>query len=169
MSFLDAKGANFKVKNFIFLLVIILAGCSSLPKYVAPPASENPATVLSYSNLLFCKLSGIKGPNGYNSCQARLLAIDGLAVSNSQQVKVSPGVRQVTTFCHAIDFSYSLPGSAPSRKPDKSHSQKYEVEFFPGEAYKVEPFWDGNYCRVRLIDAAGNELPMKHATNPVSP
>ena len=169
MSFLDAKGANFKVKNFIFLLVIILAGCSSLPKYVAPPASENPATVLSYSNLLLCKLSGIKGPNGYNACQARLLAIDGLAVSNSQQVKVSPGVRQVTTFCHAIDFSYSLPGSAPSRKPDKSHSQKYEVEFFPGETYKVEPFWDGNYCRVRLIDAAGNELPMKHAANPVSP
>jgi len=155
------------MKNRILLSAILFAGCSSLPRYVAPPVSENPATVSNYSNLLLCKLTGIKGPDGYNACQARLLVIDGFVVPNSTQVKVSSGVRKISTFCHVIDFSYSLPGAASSQKPDKSYSQKYEVEFAHGAIYKVEPFWDGSFCRVRLIDATGNELPMKDVLNPI--
>ena len=157
----------FHMKNYILASAILFAGCSSLPRYVSAPASESPAIVSNYSNLLLCKLNGIKGPDGYNACQARLLVIDGFAAPNSPQVRISPGARQISTFCHVIDFSYSLPGAPSSRKPDKNYSQKYDVEFARGATYKVEPFWEGSFCRIRLIDSAGNELPMKNVLNPI--
>ena len=156
-----------QMKNFLFISIIFLAACSGLPRYVAPPASENPATISNYSNLLLCKLTGIKGPDGYNACQARLLVIDGSITPNSSQVKVSPGLRRISTFCHTMDFTYTLPGVASSPKPAKSYSQKYEVDFAQGAIYRVEPFWDGSFCKIRLIDAGGNALPMKDVLNPI--
>jgi hypothetical protein len=154
------------MKPYLILAALVIAGCSSLPRYVPPPANAHPATIANYSNLVLCKLTGAEGADGFRACQARVLMIDGAVVPNATRVSIAPGERRISLFCLGNDYSYRMPGDATPRQPSKGYSQKYDVVFTERTNYKIEPFWEGGMCRVRLVDEAGRELPMKNVITP---
>jgi hypothetical protein len=156
----------FSLGRYLLPAAFALAGCSSLPKYVPPPATTHPATIANYPNRVLCKLSGVPGPDGLRACQARVLMIDGAVVPTVAQVSVLPGKRRISLFCHTVDYAYRSRSDATPRQPDKAYAQKYDVVFPTHAHYTVEPFWEGGICRVRLVDDAGQALPMKDVLAP---
>ena len=158
----------FPMKRYPLATVLAVAGCSSAPKYVPPPASALPATITNYSNLVLWKFTGVKSPEVLSACQARVVMIDGAVVPNATRVSVSPGEWRISLFCQGIDYSYRAPGDGTLRQPAKGYSQKYDVVFPALANFNVEPFWENGMCRARLVDDTGRVLPMKDVLVPLA-
>jgi hypothetical protein len=134
---------QFSRKNCKYLIgvlaLLVSAGCSNIPSYMAPANSSQLATIHNTgTGILTCGLTS--NP----VCKARVSLIDGrktdLLTSDSD---LEPGEHTIRLFCLVKTGAFASP---------KGYFEDLTVTLTPGGKYHVDGAMEGESCKLTLVD-----------------
>lgn len=137
--------------------MLLVAGCSSVPRYKEPRGliEANSVSINRWSVFPTCKFQGLAGPDGQLACEAKLLLVDGQRAFQVNS-RLSLGEHTLVlscTFGPASPNTIPIPMNIATIDPIRYSHRQYQVRFDSDAYYRLEAHWEGEACKVRMLDA----------------
>ncbi|WP_312319595.1 hypothetical protein [Stenotrophomonas sp.] len=145
----------------VLVASMLVAGCGSVPRYKEPRGLHegNSVTINRWSVAPVCAFQGLPSPNGLRACEARLMRA-GEQRAFQVNTRLALGEHKLVLACMygpPTPVSFPIPVTIATVNPMRYNMQQYTVEFTKPAYYRLESYWDGEVCNVRMLDAETGE------------
>lgn len=157
----------------VILASLLVGGCGTVPRYKEPRGlfEASSVSINRWSVIPTCKYQGLPGPNGQLACEAKLLLINKQRAFQAN-TRLALGEHNIVLSCvfgPPTPMSFPIPMNVATITPVRYNSQQYTVRFTTGAHYRLEAYWEGEICSVRMLDAATGEAFPLGASRPFIP
>lgn len=152
-------------RTVVLLASLLVAGCGSIPRYKEPRGLHegNSVTINRWSVAPVCAFKGLPSANGLRACEAKIVKV-GEERAFQVNTRLALGEHKMVLACMygpPTPASIPIPLTIATVSSFRYNMQLYTVQFTKPASYRMESYWDGEVCNVRMLDAVtGEEFPL---------